>query len=179
MENSLIPSTNPFESIRHTDEKGDHWFARELYELLDYSSWQMFEKVLKRSVMACKNSQFEPKHHFNKVIKLIETAKGAQRQVDDYRLTRYASYLVAMNSDPFKTQVSLAQTYFAQQTRNAEIIQQKIGSAEDVEKILNELQALRTQMLQMGQSSEKRGFNKAVKMIIGGKTVKELVWTPD
>lgn len=179
MENGLIPSSNPFDAIRHVDEKGDHWFARELYELLDYSSWQMFEKVLKRAVMACKNSQVETKYHFNKVIKLIETGKGAQRPLDDYRLSRYACYLVAMNSDPFKTPVSLAQTYFAHQTRNAEIIQQQIGSAEDVEKILAELQSLRAQILEMGQTSEKRGFNKAVRMIIGGKSVKELVWTPD
>ncbi|HEY9583500.1 MAG TPA: DNA damage-inducible protein D [Candidatus Paceibacterota bacterium] len=111
-----------FESIKKIDENGvEYWTARELMTLLGYSNWQNFEEVIKKAKESCLNSRQFPQDHFTDVSKMIKIAKDAMREVNDYRLDRYACYLIAQNGDVRKKEIAFAQTYFAVQTRNQEI----------------------------------------------------------
>ena len=111
-----------FEKIKHLSENGaEYWFARELASVLEYAKWENFAKVIDRAMLACKNSGFEVFDQFAEVRKLVEHGSGAKRQIIDYRLSRYACYLIVMNSDPRKEIIAFAQTYFAIQTRRQEV----------------------------------------------------------
>ena len=110
-----------FEGIKHIDASGvEFWFARELQEVLQYKKWENFEKVIKTAQIACMISQHEVKDHFPDLRKMINTGKGAMRKVKDYKLTRYACYLIVMNGDPRKEIIAHGQTYFAVKTRQQE-----------------------------------------------------------
>jgi DNA-damage-inducible protein D len=102
------------------------WSARELQSVFNYSEWRNFLKVIDKAKEACNNSGEAAPYHFVDTNKMIGLAKGAQRQIEDIALTRYACYLVAQNGDPAKTEVAFAQTYFAVQTRKQEIIEQRL-----------------------------------------------------
>lgn len=102
------------------------WSARELQIIFCYAKWDNFFKVIEKAKAACENSGAEVSYHFADIGKMIELAKGAQRQIEDVALTRYACYLVAQNGDPGKSEVAFAQTYFAVQTRKQEIIEQRL-----------------------------------------------------
>ncbi len=108
------------------------WSARQLQPLLGYTKWENFEKVLVKAKEACKQAGGNPPDHFPDVRKLIEVGKGAQYAVEDLALTRYACYLVAQNGDSRKPEIAFAQTYFAVQTRRAEIIEQRLLEFERV-----------------------------------------------
>jgi DNA-damage-inducible protein D len=111
-----------FESIKHLREDGaEYWRARELAPVLEYVQWRNFQKVLERAMLACKNSGFNVTEHFAEVSKTIEMPKTAQKSIVDYELTRYACYLIVQNGDPRKEVIALGQTYFAIQTRRAEV----------------------------------------------------------
>jgi hypothetical protein len=114
--------TSPFEAIKKMEAGREYWTARDLQKLLSYREWRKFEDAIERAMIACKNSKQEPSDHFVRAATMINTGKGAKRQVTDYRMSRYACYLVAMNSDPRKQEVSDAQTYFAVMTRVAETV---------------------------------------------------------
>ena len=118
---SQIPHTSPFDGIRHENEDGkEFWSARELYKLLGYFSWQKFQKAIEQAKMACENSGEDVSDHFNLQVKIVKAGVTTKPQ-EDYRLSRYACYLIVQNADPNKPIVALGQTYFAYQTRRQEI----------------------------------------------------------
>jgi DNA-damage-inducible protein D len=104
--------------------------ARDLQHLLGYSEWRNFSAVLSKAKTACEVSGHPAANHFADVNKMVRLGSGSEREVDDLMLTRYAFYLVAQNGDPAKAQIAFAQTYFAIQTRRAELIEQRLLEAE-------------------------------------------------
>ncbi|MDE6276192.1 MAG: DNA damage-inducible protein D [Clostridia bacterium] len=111
-----------FDDIKHIDENGNEfWLARELQIALQYAKWENFHKVIKTAQITCKISQQVVEYHFPEVRKMVEIGSGAKRQQLDYRLTRYACYLIVMNGDPRKEVIAMGQTYFAVKTRQQEL----------------------------------------------------------
>ena len=111
-----------FEDIKNIRIDGtEFWCARELASVLDYSKWENFSKVIKRAMIACKNSGHDVYEHFPEVRKMINLAKTAKREIVDYELSRYACYLIVQNGDPRKEVIALGQTYFAIQTYRQEL----------------------------------------------------------
>lgn len=108
------------------------WSARELQVLLGYSKWENFANVIAKAKTACEKVGHSVFEHFPDVRKTIPMPKGAEKEIDDYLLTRYACYLIAQNGDPRKEQIAFAQTYFAVQTRKAELIEQRLLEVERV-----------------------------------------------
>lgn len=115
-----------FDDIKHIDQNGnEYWYARELMEILEYKRWDKFINVINNSKTACKKSNYSIEEHFSQVGKMIDLAKGAKRKIVDYKLSRYACYLIVQNADSKKENVALGQTYFAIQTRKQEISEQE------------------------------------------------------
>ena len=124
-----------FESIKHLDDYGnEYWYARELQKALDYKEWRNFKIVIDKAITSCENSNFSVLDHFVEVNKMIELGKTARRNITEYRLSRYACYLIVQNADPSKEVVALGQTYFAIQTRKQEITEQEYEALSEDEK---------------------------------------------
>ena len=123
---------NSFEEAAMHIEGVECWSARDLQVLLGYSKWNNFTKVIEKAKDSCKNVGQKVEDHFPDVGKMVGVGSGADRQIVDYYLTRYACYLIAQNGDPKKEQIAFAQSYFAVQTRKAEIIEQRIYERERV-----------------------------------------------
>ena len=123
--------TDTFEGHAQRTEGGvEFWLARDLQHLLGYAEWRNFGTVLSRAKTACELSGHKVTDHFVDVNKMVDLGSGSRREVDDIMLTRYACYLVAQNGDSKKPPIAFAQTYFAIQTRRAELIEQRLLDAE-------------------------------------------------
>mgnify|MGYP001598028127 FL=1 len=113
-----------FESIKKVDENGiEYWIARDLMPILGYPHWQKAEEVIGRAARACINSGQNVDNHFNRSVKMAKVGLNTVRELADYKLDRYACYLIAQNGDSNKAEIALAQTYFATQTRKQEIFE--------------------------------------------------------
>jgi DNA-damage-inducible protein D len=121
-----------FESAAYEYKGIECWSARELQQVFHYSDWRNFLKVIEKAKTACEQAGEKIPDHFVDVNKMIDLAKGAQREIEDIALTRYACYLIAQNGDPAKPAVAFAQTYFAVQSRKQEIIEQRLLEVERV-----------------------------------------------
>lgn len=134
MKTELIHNlTQNFEAHAQRAENGvEFWLARDVQHLLGYSEWRNFVAVINKGKTACEVSGHPISDHFVDVNKMVDLGSGSQREVDDIMLTRYACYLIAQNGDPRKQEIAFAQTYFAVQTRKAELIEQRLLEAERV-----------------------------------------------
>ena len=137
MEEIVKSTSKTFEDIKHIDEYGnEYWLARDLQKVLEYKEWRNFKVVIDKAITSCENSKFNVFDHFVEANKMIEIGKTAKRKILDYKLSRYACYLIVQNADPSKEVVALGQTYFAVQTRKQEITEQEYDSLSDDEKRL-------------------------------------------
>lgn len=145
-----------FEGLKQTTEEGiEFWFARELHPVLDYSSWDKFKRVIGKAMNACINAGQPIENHFSQVVKMVPIGSGAEREIEDYELSRYACYLIVQNADPSKQVIANGQTYFAIQTRRQELADNALFQRlkEDEKRIFlrNELKEHNKQLVEAAQ----------------------------
>lgn len=183
--NELIKySEQTFESIKHVNEYGEeYWLARELQPVLEYAQWRRFSDAIERAKLACKNSGFAVEDHFADVGKMVDIGSGAEREIDDVMLSRYACYLIVMNGDPRKEVIAIGQSYFAVKTRQQELIDNYEQMTEDQKRL-----AIRNEMIahnkslaeaaQMAGIADQREYaifqNKGYQGLYGGLGAKEI-----
>ena len=171
-----------FEKIKHIDEKeNEYWEAREFQKVLNYTEWRKFENVINKAKDSCKNSNNKVLDHFVEVDKMIVIAKGGKRKVLDYKLSRYACYLIAQNGDSRKTVIALAQTYFAVQTRKQELTEKEYNELSEDEKRLYRRNQARKGNFNLNKTAVKSGVkdlsrfhNAGYKGLYNGETADDI-----
>ena len=175
-------SNQTFEDIKHIDENSiEYWYARELQVVLDYKEWRKFENVIKKAMDACENSGISAFEHFVGADKLSKRANNAEVLISDYRLTRYACYLIAQNGDPRKEVIALAQTYFAIQTRKQEISEKEYSLLTEDEKRFYQRNLTRKGNYSLNQAAKNAGVrnfdkfhNSGYKGLYNGETADDI-----
>ena len=164
-----------FEDIKHIDEIGnEYWYARELMSVLGYSKWENFNKVIEKAIVACQNSSINYKEHFPDVRKMLEMPNNAMKKIIDYKLSRYACYLIAQNGDSRKEVIALAQTYFAIQTRKQELSEKEYNElSEDEKKLQEEITAYKI-AVNSGVKDLARFHNAGYKGLYNGETADDI-----
>ena len=178
-----INDTNQsFENIKHIDENGiEFWYARELMPVLQYTKWQNFEKIIDKAKTTCKNSNFDILDHFTDTSKMVLIGSGAYRKQIDYKLTRYACYLIAQNGDSRKKVIALAQTYFAVQTRKQEINEKNYSMLTEDEKRFYQRNLTKKGNFSLNQTAKNAGVknfdkfhNSGYKGLYNGETANDI-----
>ena len=177
-------SDQTFESIKHVNEYGEeYWLARDLQPVLEYAQWRNFAEAIERAKMACQNSGYDIPDHFADVSKMVPLGSGAEREIDDVMLSRYACYLIVMNGDPRKEVIAIGQTYFAVKTRQQELIENYEELTEDQKRlaIRNEMIAHNKSLAEAAQMAgvvDPRDYaifqNKGYQGLYGGLGAKEI-----
>ena len=175
-------NSKSFADIKHIDENGvEFWYARELMKILEYNKWENFEKVINKAKDACKNSGISVFEHFPDVRKLSKRANNAEIEIKDYKLTRYACYLIAQNGDSRKKVIALAQTYFAVQTRKQEITEKEYSMLTEDEKRFYQRNLTRKGNYSLNQTAKKAGVknfdkfhNAGYKGLYNGETADDI-----
>ena len=180
--NDIDKNNKSFEDIKHIDENGvEFWYARELMPILQYSNWQNFEKIIDKAKISCENSGISVFEHFIDINKTIKMPKGAEKNILDYELTRYACYLIAQNGDSRKKVIALAQTYFAVQTRKQELIEKEYSMLTEDEKRFYQRNLTRKGNYSLNQAAKKAGVknfdkfhNSGYKGLYNGETADDI-----
>ncbi len=180
--NELEINNSVFESIKHIDEDGkEYWLARELQNVLGYHQWRSINELIERAKVACQESKYNIDDHFAVERKMIKLAKGAIRKVMDYKLSRYACYLIVMNGNPQKEIIALAQTYFAVQTRKMELLEKDYNLLTEDEKRFYQRNLTRRGNLSLNQTAKKAGVknfdkfhNAGYRGLYGGETADDI-----
>ena len=171
-----------FEEIKHIDENGnEYWLARELQVALEYKQWRRFESVISRAKTSCENSNINVNYHFANIGKMVDIGSKTSRCVVDYKLSRYACYLIVQNADPKKEVVALGQTYFAVQTRKQELMEKEYENLTEDEKRLCQRNLTRKGNYQLNRTAKNAGVknfdkfhNAGYKGLYNGETADDI-----
>ena len=171
-----------FEDIKHIDEYGnEYWLARELQQVLEYKEWRKFSRVIEKARDASNNSKFKVSDHFVQTDKMVGIGSKTSRSIDDYKLSRYACYLIVQNSDPRKEVVALGQTYFAIQTRKQELTEKEYVNLTEEEKRFYQRNLTKKGNYSLNQTAKKCGVknfdqfhNAGYKGLYNGETANDI-----
>ena len=179
---NIRKESQTFESIKHIDENNiEFWYARELQKVLEYNKWENFENVITKAKIACENTEISVNDHFLDVRKMVQIGSGAEKEIKDYKLTRYACYMIAQNADPRKEVIVLAQTYFAVQTRKQEITEKEYSMLTEDEKRFYQRDLTRKGNYSLNQAAKNAGVknfdkfhNVGYKGLYNGETANDI-----
>ena len=171
-----------FESIKHVDDDGnEYWYARELQKVLEYKRWDKFYNVIESAQVACSISNYNVLDHFSQVGKMVDIGSNTSRNIVDYKLSRYACYLIAQNGDSRKKVIALAQTYFAIQTRKQELLEEEYNSLAEDEKRFYQRDLTKKGNSSLNQTAKKVGVknfdkfhNAGYKGLYNGETANDI-----
>lgn len=179
---NLEINNSVFENIKHNDELGnEYWSARELSKVLEYSEYRKILPAIKKAIISCQASNQDTKDHFVQSGEMVNIGSQAQRKVDDYKLSRYACYLIVQNADPKKEVVALGQTYFAVQTRRQELIEKDYNEITEDEKRFIQRERTKRRNYSLNQTAKNAGVknfdkfhNAGYKGLYNGETADDI-----